>query len=245
MRTAMSLVLAGVALAWPMMPSLACGKEPLARRILKETEDDQTAFMKSFLDQGAPAEMGDALTMLVLNKSALVLPLMEQKVEQVLKSASPAECFSDKSVDPQSFVNMIVAMITYAGNGQALQMARRLIKIDENRFGRLVSDTLIQSAAWRNPFGLAYSGLEIGDPAMDKRIAAWGESQLTHKAGTTAAQMKRWWAEAMVDKYGGAPTERQWAEDPIAARLSAPPAESVHNEMLRLAVELLEKRSRK
>ena len=242
---AFGLAFVAAALALLAVPSPAFGQEPLARRILQETEADQTTFMASYLDAGAPAEMGDALTMLVLNRSALALPLMERKVEQVLKSASPSDCFSDKSVDPQAFVNMIVSMITYAGDDQAIQMVRRLIKVDENRFGGLVGATLISSSAWRNPFGLAYRGFEIGGPTMDKRIAAWGELQLTNKAGTTAAQMKRWWAEAAVDKYGAAPTERQWAEDPLASRLSAPLAESIHNEMLRLSVEVVEKRSRK
>ena len=140
---------------------------------------------------------------------------------------------------------MIVSMITYAGDDQSIQMVRRLIKVDENRFGGLVGATLTSSSAWRNPFGVAYRVFDIGDPAMDKRIAVWGESQLTTKAGTTAAQMKRWWAEAAVDKYGAAPTERQRVGDPLASRLSFPLAEAIHNELLRLAVEALEKRSRK
>ena len=243
--TVLGLAFSTAALVWLAVPSPAYSQEPPGRRILQETEADQTKFVMSFLDEGGTSEVGDVIAMLVLNKSALALPLMERKVEEVVRSASPSECFSNKLVDPQAFVNMIVAMITYAGNDEALQMARRLVKIDENRFGRLVGDTLTQSIGWRNPFGLAYRGFELGDPTVDKRIAAWGESQLTNKAGTTAAQMKRWWAEAAVDKYGAAPTERQWAEDPLASRLSAPLAESIHNEMLRLAVEVIEKRSRK
>jgi hypothetical protein len=37
----------------------------------------------------------------------------------------------------------------------------------------LVRNTLLAAQNLRNPFTIAYRGFEIGDPAVDKRIAAW------------------------------------------------------------------------
>ena len=54
--------------------------------------------------------------------------------------------------------------------------------------------------------------------------------------------MKHLWAEAMLDHYGDVPTEVQWVNDPIASRLSAHLAESLHAEVPRFAREALEKR---
>jgi hypothetical protein len=57
--------------------------------------------------------------------------------------------------------------------------------------------------------------------------------------------MKRLWAEAMVERYGGIPTETEWAGDPIASRLKSSLAESLRQEISWLAREALDKRSPK
>lgn len=49
----------------------------------------------------------------------------------------------------------------------------------------------------------------------------------------------------MLEKYGGPPTEVNWASDPIASRLTPARAESLRYEILRLAVEAFEKQSKK
>lgn len=90
-----------------------------------------------------------------------------------------------------------------------------------------------------NPFAVAYTGLAIGDLAVEQRIAAWAELRLTvdpaERARAEAAArpfggrlapspvetMERAWADAMLDHHGGVPSEAQWISDPLASRLSA------------------------
>ncbi len=73
----------------------AFGQDSPARRLLEATEADQITFVKSALDQGMPPDMGGRMGLLLLNRSSLALPLLEAKVEQVLKSDNPPACFTD------------------------------------------------------------------------------------------------------------------------------------------------------
>jgi hypothetical protein len=217
--------------------------DTLAWRILEWSEAEQTAWVSTALDKGMPPDLAAVLSTLVLNKTATTLPLLERKIEQVLASASPLDCFTDKSVDPDRFVALAAGTIPYGGDEVALREAGKLIRIDEKRFGSLVEDTL-REAERRNPYTLAYRGLELGDPAMEKRILAWAEARLADKTAFRIAQVRQWWAEAMVDKYGGVPTEGQWETDPIVSRVKPAQEPSFHNQMIGLAVEAAEKRAR-
>jgi hypothetical protein len=236
------LALAAFGLAAIAYPTSMRGQEPLSSRILKWSDADQTAWISSHLDQGMPP--GDVLTMLVLNKSSLTLPLMEKKIEQVLHSASPLECFTNKEVDPQYFVAIAALTISEAGNEQALQAVSKLITIDEQRFGKLVDRTLGHARNYRNPFTVAYHGLEIGVPAVDQKIMTWVEEQLADKDQYGIVEVRRYWADAMLDKYRGVPVSSEWASDPIVSRLKAPQAASLHNEMIRYTSEAFEKRAK-
>jgi hypothetical protein len=230
------------------------------RRMLKASEAEQTAWINSDLDRGMPTVDPDAsvLTMLILNRSSVALPLIEQKIEQVLRSPSPLDCFTDKSADAQKFVGVAAAMIAYAGDEQALREISKLIKVDERRFGGLVEGTLINARSYRNPFIVAYRGLEIGDPAVDSRIAAWAEVQLADERPPLRSrggpalepvpesemrQVRRWWAEAMVEKYGRVPTEMEWATDPLVSRLKPYRAAALHDEIMRVASGVVQRRS--
>jgi len=81
-------------------------QEQVWRRILKASEAEQTSWIKAHLDRGMQGTEADSsvFIMLVLNRSELTLPLIEQKIEEVLQSSTPAGCFSDKSVDPNAFI---------------------------------------------------------------------------------------------------------------------------------------------
>ncbi len=237
---------------------LAQKPEPEWRRILNASVADQTTWINSHLRAGMPPSetFGD----LILNKSEITLPIIEQKIEEVLRSPSPSECFTDKSIDPQNFIERAAAAIFEAGNVESLRQVSKLIKIDEKRFGWLVERTLDQARNYRNPFLVAYQGYEIGDPAVDSRIAAWTEVQFADKRppqrnfGPRDPEpvpefeiqlVRRWWAEAMLERYHGVPTEEQWQRDPIAARLKPLQANSLHDEMLRRTSELVERRQRR
>ncbi len=234
-------------LAWIALTSAshALGQDSPAKRLLQASEAEQTAFVKSALDQGMPAELGGQMILVLRNRSSMVLPLFEAKIEQVLKSSSPQECFTDKSVDPHRFIDLIAWGMADVGDEEAIKQIAKLIKLDQKRFGMLVGVTLGHASNWHNPFTVGYHSFEMGDPAIDERIKAWAAEQLGSHEESTVTDAERRWADAMVDKYGGPPTGAQWADDPFVSGLKPSLAESLHNDVFRLAVDALAKRTPK
>lgn len=194
--------------------------------------------MRSRLDHGSL--IGDDIAGASIYRSAIVVPLVEKKIEEVLKSTSPATCFSDPTVDPEKFVADAVSVIRGAGDENALKAASQLMEIDEARFGWIVGNILFNGMGYRNPFTVAYRGLAMGDPSLDSRIAAWTEAQLSQNVKST----QQAWAEAMLDKYSVVPNANQWATDPIATRLSPKVLDLVRSNVARLAVETIEKHTK-
>jgi hypothetical protein len=92
-----------------------------------------------------------------------------------------------------------------------------------------------------NPFGVAYIGLAVGNPTTQHLILAWAEKHLTADVET----MKHVWADAVLTRYGGVPTDAQWAGDLIASGLSRLLAQSLHREMSQLVNEALQARASK
>jgi len=217
------------------------GPNPTARDLDQWSEADLTTWMHSMLDRGLPDELGDYMSVALKYRGAIVVPLTEKKIEEVLRSTSPATCFSDPSVDPGKFVREAVAVIRGAGDENALKAASQLMKIDEARFGFMVGNILSNGMGYRNPFTVAYRGFAIGDPAIDSRIAVWTEALLSQSVKSTQQS----WAEAMLDKYSVVPNANQWASDPIATRLSPKVLDLVQSNVTRLAVETLEKRTKR
>src|ERR1035441_454805 len=64
-----------------------------ARAILDLSEGEQIAFINRTMDLGFPENRADQMTMLIINRSALTLPLIEAKLEKALKSTPPAKGF--------------------------------------------------------------------------------------------------------------------------------------------------------
>jgi hypothetical protein len=229
--------------------------------LLRASDAEQIAAVNAALDRGLPPD--DVIVVLGHIKTSLVLPLFEKKIEEVLRSASPADCFTERGIDPRRFVDVAAMAIAYAGDEEAMREMAKLVKLDEAQFGPLVGRLLDHSKNYsksHNPFVVAYSGLTIGEPAVDKLIFSWAEKNLSvdpeERARAEAAargfgptppppaeKMKRLWADAMLDRYGGVPTDAQWTSDPIASRLSATLAESLHRDVPRFAREALEKRA--
>lgn len=201
---------------------------PPARTILELGESEQIAFINRTMDLGFPENRADQMTMLVINRSAITLPLIEAKLEEALKSTST----------PKGFVDTASEMIAYAGDEQSLRAVGKLMAIDERRFGHLVGRALDNAGNWRNPFAVAYRGIEIGDEAVSRQIGAWADSALSSR------RMQRLWAEAMLDRYGAVPSEAQWAKDPIASRLKTSQREQLRESVLRFAAEASAKRER-
>jgi hypothetical protein len=216
--------------------------EPVSTRILKWSEAEQVAWLKSYLAEGMPP--GEGLTMLVLNKSLIALPLLEQEIEEILHSKSPQQLFSNPAADPQTVVIGATSMIEYAGDAQSLREASKLMKIDEHRFGGMVNSALLHAETNRNPFTVAYQGFDIGDPEVDKRILAWAEVTFALKGQLDHNEKRRWLAEAMVARYNGVPSGAQWTNDPIVSKLDPSKYAGLHDEMLPFTVEAAKKRSK-
>ena len=202
---------------------------PSAKAILDLPDSAQIAFIKTTMEHGFPEDRADQMTMLIINRSALSVPLIEAKVEELLKSPSP----SQQSIDIAS------EMIAYAGDDQSLRAISKLIAIDESRFGRLVARTLDNAGNWRNPFSVAYRGFELGDDAVSRNAAAWAESALSSN------RMQRAWAEAMLDRYGNVPGDSEWATDPIVARLEDRASPELRQSVMRLAEDAKRKREQR
>jgi hypothetical protein len=256
MRTERSFLAAvgGIVLTVVLRPIVAQETEAEWRRLTKASESELAAWVNVHLQAGMPPS--DVFGMVTLNRSEVVLPLIEQKIEEVLQSPAPLELFSDKSIDPQKFVHSAALSIAANGDVQALKEASKLIKIDEKQFGWMVEDVLLSARTYRNPFTLAYRGFELGDPAIDSRIAAWAEVDLADKRPplrnygprdpepvpeSEIRRVREWLAAAMVEKYGWAPTESQWTHDPIVSRLAAIRTAAIHDDVMRLAAGAAQK----
>jgi hypothetical protein len=199
---------------------------PQARTILDLGEREQIAFINDTMDLGFPANRADQMTMLIINRSALTLPLIEARLEKMLKF----------SLMPKSFVGTASEMIAYSGDEQALRAISKLMAIDETQFGPLVGRTLYNALNWRNPFTIAYQGLELTDEALSRYTAEWAELALGSN------RMRRAWAEAMLDRYGKVPDESDWANDPIASKLKSGSTTELRQIVMRLARETSRKR---
>jgi len=192
-----------------------------AKSVLQLTEEQQRQFVTSVLDSGFPEGEGDRFSLLLVNRSSLVVPILESRVVLEL----------ERSVPSNRLIELASAMIAYAGDEQALRAVSKLVAIDEKRFGPLVNRTLDNAANWRNPFTVAYRGLELGDDAISRRIAEWAESDLK------SVRMQRAWAEAMLDRCGRVPVEADLVKDPIASRLANGLQADLQRRILQFATE--------
>lgn len=177
---------------------------PQARAIVELTETEQSRFVTETIAAGFPDDRADQLTMLVLNRSALVLPLLERRVEDEFRAQSPSK----------ELIGIVTEMIAYAGDEQALREASKLIALDGQSFGRLVGRTLDNALDFRNPFVVAYSGLNFGIEPVSDLIGEWASSKLS------APKMQRLLAEAMLARYERIPDEVTLNKDPIVSRLT-------------------------
>ena len=199
------------------------------KSILRVSDADQVAFAKSVLEQHFPENEGDKFSLLLVNRSALVVPLIESRIESELGSDSRSE----------RFIDLASAMIAYAGDEHSLRAIRKLIGIDERRFGTFIGRTLDNAGKWGNPFGVAYQALELGDETVARYATAWAEAALLSN------RMQRTWAEAMLDRYGKVPGDSEWATDPIASRLKDRASPELRQSVVRFATEAQSKRERK
>jgi hypothetical protein len=178
---------------------------------------------------GFPMNRADQMTMLIINRSALVFPLIEGKLEEALKSDSPQTAFVETASE----------MIAYAGDQTALREIIKLMSLDEKRFGRLVGRMLDNAGNWRNPFDVAYDGLALSNEAISQYTMQWVPSALESN------RMQRAWADALLSRYRKVPGDAEWAADPIASRLSDRVSAEFRKRIAPLVEDAQRKRERK
>jgi hypothetical protein len=217
-----------VSIAWRLLllVGTVSAQEPSARAILALSESEQVKFVRDSMDKGFPSDKADQMTLLLLNRSEIVLPLLEAKILTELQSQSPS----------MDLIETAAEMIAYSGDERALRVLGRLVAVDENRFGNQIRRTLDNALDRRNPFSVAYAGLRIGGDAISKRIVAWCER------ASSSDRMRRLWGEAMSEQYVQIPGEVEWRDDPLASRMAASTSEGIKAAVLRHAAERWSKR---
>jgi hypothetical protein len=200
-----------------------------ARDILRWPEGQQIAFVTSVLDRKFPDSDGDKFSLLVVNRSAIVIPLLEAHVEQLLMR-------SDRS---ERLIDLASTLIAYAGDEESLRAIGKLMGLDETRFGPLVGRTLDSAGDWRNPFTIAYRAFDMGDEAVAGKVLEWAESALKSDS------KRRSWAEAMLNRYGKPPVESDWEKDPIASRLKNGASVEMRQIVLGFAADAQRKREQR
>lgn len=213
-------------------------------KLLALSDTEQIAFTNSFLDRGMPVGEDQGFLYLVRSRSSLILPIIENKIEQVLTSPNPHDCFSVKNVDPQKFVGMAAYRIADAADEQGLKETSKLLKLDEKRFGWM-PESMLSHLASRNPFILAYKGTDIGNPALNRGIGRYADAMFRQRTPDHPNSLERRWADVMVDRYRGVPIQSEWATDPIVSHMTPAIVESMRRDMLRFLQVAWEKHPRR
>ncbi len=201
---------------------------PSAREILSRPDHELAQFLEETIELRFPKERSDHLTMLLLNRSNLSVPLILRRLETELNSQIPSE----------GFVNAAVEMISYAGNEDALAAVGRLMTINASEFGTYVGRTLDNALHHRNPFTVAYAGIEAGGNQVAERVGIWADSAIGSE------RMQRLWADALADRNSQTFGDAEWLRDPLVARLSRQP-EGLRERMMSLTAEARQSRQRR
>lgn len=199
---------------------LGVSQEPV-RQILDLSDEDLMSFVHECIRKDFPPTEGDKFVHVLINRSHLVIPALEEAVRTGL------------SLDPQPERRIALAaeLIAYAGDEAALRSISRLIQIDKERFRPLVARTLNHAKNWHNPFDLAYRANDLGDPEIWGETTRWIEDELSRSSG------RRRWAESFSRRYEAQDLPSQWEKDPIVRALRRADSEDLRNEILRLATE--------
>lgn len=189
--------------------------------ILRQSEAAQTDYAREVIANGFPAAEGDRFAFLLLNRSRLVVPLLEEAIRTGL----------GQNPRPERQLALATEMLTYPGDEAALQAISRLIPLDERRFRPLVARTLDHSMNWYNPFDLAYRAHELGDESVWAEAVKWAGDAAMRPGG------RRRWAQALNKRYGAGELPSLWERDPILQAIRPEQRESLRPEMIRLAEE--------
>ena len=205
-------------------------------RLLKLSDAEQKAYVNSEFDHGLPQASVDSVTSLIRARSATLAPVLGDRVVEALKSKTPIDCFSDKTVEPSSALIAAASAIAYAADGNALKELARILAVDDRRYGWLVGYALSDGGS-RNFFPVAYKGYELGSAPLEAKMTTWIEKQLQEDYQASEPKLPTWWAEAIVERLGHGPGAADWANDPIVKKVKPEITQPIRADVLRLAAE--------
>jgi len=205
-------------------------------RLLKLSDAEQKAYVNSAFDHGLPQASVDSVTSLIRARSAVLAPVLGDRIVEALKSKSPIDCFTDKTVEPAAAIMAAASAIAYAADANALKELARFLAIDDRKFGWLVGYALSDGGS-RNFFPVAYKGYEIASAPLEARMTTWIEKQLQEDYTLNEPKLPTWWAAAMVERLGHAPGPADWADDPIVKKLKPEVTQPIRADVLKIAAE--------
>lgn len=197
--------------------------EPLAQRIrppvAQMNDDEAKRFLTEALNLCLPDELNDDVYLLVKSRSRLALPELTSRLRS-------AESLSDA---PAKFLHTVTDLIAYASDEAALEILLKMAVSNRERFGRYVGRSLDYAYGRGNPYSLAYRAISKAEPEAAIHIIDWVEQNLA------AGQSQGDWAEAIVERDKGMPSDDALADDPIVSKLPGGAPDTLKRELSRMA----------
>ena len=212
--------------------------QPLAKAsdVLLLSESEQVAFIHSYMNEVRETArvpgMGDALGILIHQRTQIVLPVLEEEAEAELRFEAGGQKHSDEVC--LSLLWCLASQIASTGDRYALIEIQKLSRLDV-RLGRFVTQALNCADRHGNPFALAYEALAMNDPLIDPGVMEWVKPRITAVEQASRNSYLKMWTEAMVERSRFVPTASEIARDPIAIRLDRTLYTSMEPDLIRLS----------
>lgn len=185
-----------------IMSLVASAQEPPPKHdILNSSAVQIEALMTSLISRRFPPELVDRLAVLAINRPAEIMPLLTDRIRR--QYDRPTQERDEKQIE------IISALIAYAGDEHSVPAIEALIDLDSSRFTPLVQSTLNNSQGWGNPYDLAYVAIRSGNPAVRNEVSKWVESRVD----STASQ--GYWASSLATRYPNGLTPSVIDSDPL------------------------------
>lgn len=212
----------------------AMGQESTPTRAeAKRAEAERMAIkskLEAALDRDYEQSTPDELLMLSLQHSDIAVPELKRRLTDSVQQR-PKTLARNSTVQADA--------LAYVANDLAVDALAELCAQKSNLFCTYLRRTLDYAEGRVNPFSLVYHALGNADAAVQDAVSEWinGVIGFPH--------FQRRLAEAMLDRYGKAPSETDWAHDQIASRLGAEQALAVKDRVLSVASEIERNRSQR
>lgn len=187
------------------------------RAIIRRTDAEKRRFVKDYLAAGAPldtsfwnGEIGDPVT----GFAGLVVHF-DWAQEATIKEI---ERLHAQSPRPDDVLYRLAHHLVGSGTIEAFETIRKYYR-DHDQYAYYVSQCIYANVKTRTgqPFAVVYRALESDDPVV--RAPARAYVALIAEYSQQTPGLEELWAEALVRRYGHAPTDLEILKDPIAEEI--------------------------